>query len=114
MIKKYSLRLLQKAINTTFALDNSMQERVNTLYGKEICIIITPLNTRFFIKFDQQLILLDDYPWDPDTTIYSNPIGLIKLSCLPISKTRSLFNDDIKIIGDTELGLQVKRLFDKL
>jgi ubiquinone biosynthesis protein UbiJ len=58
--------------------------------------------------------LHSDYGGEADTTIISSPLGLIRLSFLPASKVRSLFNDQIKITGDTELGQQVKKLFDEL
>ncbi|OGV50536.1 MAG: hypothetical protein A3F46_05375 [Legionellales bacterium RIFCSPHIGHO2_12_FULL_42_9] len=114
-IKKYSLKALQKTINAALALDYHIHAKLNHLHGKVIQLIIAPLNTHFFITFaHNQLILLSEYSQEPDTIIRSSPLGLIKLSCLPVSKARSLFNDDIEILGDTELGLQVKMLFDDL
>lgn len=41
-------------------------------------------------------------------------MGLIRLSLLPASKARSLFNDKIRMKGDIELGQQVKKLFDEM
>ena len=46
--------------------------------------------------------------------IHSNPLGLIRLSLLPASKLRSVFNDNIRISGDVELGQEVKALFDNI
>src|SRR3990167_7980580 len=115
MIKKYSLMALEKAINHTLSLDASMPQKVGALHGKVLEIIIRPLNSCFFIQFDHhQLKLLSTYSGTPDTVIHSSPLGLIRLSLLPSSKVRSLFNDKIKMTGDTELGQQVKALFDDL
>ena len=115
MIKKYSLITLQKAINHALALDESMPTKIKALHGKVLEIIITPLNVHFFICFEgHKLQLLASYDGNPDTIIHSSPLGLIRLSLLPASKVRSLFNDKIRMSGDIELGQQVKKLFDEI
>lgn len=115
MIKHYSLNALQKAINRALSLDESRLDKIKELEGKVLKVIITPLGVSFFIAFrDNQLQLLADYDQQVNTVIESSPLGLIRLSFLPASKVRSLFNDQIKITGDTELGQDIKRLFDEL
>ena len=115
MIKQYSLTVLQKAINLALALDESMPSKIQALDGKVLEVIISPLDVHFFIRFTQhelQLHVENDGP--ADTIIRSSPLGLIRLSLLPASKMRSLFNDDIRISGDVELGQNVKKLFDEV
>lgn len=115
MLKKYSLKALQLAINQTLLLDEHMPAKLQALQGKVIEMVIAPLDVRFYIHFNQgELCLLDEYDGTVDTVIHSNPIGLIRLSILPASKARSLFNDKIRISGDVELGQEVKKLFDEL
>ncbi|WP_131795659.1 ubiquinone biosynthesis accessory factor UbiJ [Fluoribacter gormanii] len=115
MLKKYSLKALQIAINKAAKLDEQMPARLNAFDNKTLEIIISPLNVNFFIHFkDGEIVLLDCYDREADTVIHSNPLGLIRLSLLPASKARSLFNDKIRITGDTELGQQVKKLFDEM
>lgn len=115
MIKKYSLKALQQAINHALALDESMPEKICRLDGKTLEIIIAPLEVNFFVHFEKnELQLLDQYDDQVDTTIHSSPLGLIRLSFLPASKARSLFNDKIRLSGDIELGQSVKQLFDEL
>lgn len=115
MIKQYSLLALQKAINYALSLDDAMPDKLAALTGKLVEIIITPLGVNFFIAFEaQQLSLLASASRPADTIICSNPLGLIRLSFLPASKTRSLFNDSVKLSGDTELGQQIKQLFDSV
>lgn len=115
MIKKYSLKALQKAINYALALDESMSSKIAALEGKVLEVIVAPLAVNFYIRFEQQqLQLLDEHGGQPDTIIHSSPLGLIRLSFLPASKARSLFNDKIRLSGDLELGQQVKKLFDEL
>lgn len=115
MIKKYSLLVLQKALNQALTLDESIPGKMSELEGKVLEIVISPLQVNFFIRFeDQQMLLLDVFEGKPDTSIHSSPLGLIRLSFLPASKARSLFNDKIRISGDLELGQSVKKLFDDL
>ncbi len=115
MIKKYTLMALQKAINHALALDESMPDKLKSVEGKVLEVIITPLHVNFFIRFfEQKLLLLAAYKGEPDTIIHSSPLGLIRLSILPASKVRSLFNDKIRISGDIELGQRVKTLFDEI
>ncbi|WP_131782024.1 ubiquinone biosynthesis accessory factor UbiJ [Legionella gresilensis] len=115
MIKKYSLKALQAAINQALFLDESMPTKIKTFEGKVIEIIIAPLNVNFYITFKaEQLCLLERVTNEPDTIIHSNPLGLIRLSFLPASKARSLFNDKMRVSGDIELGLAIKKLFDEV
>lgn len=115
MLKKYSLKALQKAINKAMHMDEQVHSKLLPLADKTIELIITPLNINFFIHFQHDGIQLLDHSDVPaNTIIYSSPVGLIRLSLLPASKARSLFNDKIRMSGDIELGQQVKKLFDEL
>src|SRR3990167_7176547 len=115
MIKKYSLKALQQALNHGLSLDETRSDKIRQLHGKVLEIIINPLKVSFYITFDNaKLVLLDEYAGKIDTHIESSPIGLIRLSLLPASKVRSLFNDKIKISGDIALGQELKQLFDEL
>ena len=115
MIKKYSLIALQKAINHALALDPSTVSKIKALQGSVLQIIISPLNVYFFIMFENgQLELRPSFDAKPDTVIPSSPLGLIRLSILPASKVRSLFNDKIRMSGNIELGQRVKQLIDEL
>lgn len=115
MLKKYSLKALQIAINQALSLDEHMPEKLLKLQDKVLEMNVMPLGVRFFIQCHNGAIqLLDEYDGHADTIIHSNPIGLIRLSLLPASKARSLFNDKIRMSGDVELGQQVKKLFDEM
>jgi ubiquinone biosynthesis protein UbiJ len=115
MLKKYSLKALQKAMNQALHLDKEMPVKLLALDGRVIQMIIKPLQVTFFIQFKaSEVHLLDSYDGFPDTVIQSSPMGLIRLSLLPSSKARSLFNDNISITGDIELGQQIKALFDSI
>ncbi|AOW53357.1 SCP2 domain-containing protein [Legionella pneumophila] len=115
MLKEYSLKALQTAINQAMKLDEQMPQKLQKLDGKTLEMVITPLNVNFYIHFKgSEMQLLHRIDGRPDTIIHSNPIGLIRLRLLPTSKARSLFNDKIRISGDIELGQSVKKLFDEI
>lgn len=115
MIKTFSLMALQTALNQALSLDESRRSSIQALHGKVLELIISPLNIHFFMCFQHtEIQLLSQSSQAPDTIIHTSPLGLIRLSLLPASKVRSLFNDSIKLSGDLELGQQVKRLFDEL
>lgn len=115
MIKQYSLLALQKALNRALALDDTMPEKIKALHGKVLELIITPLQVHFFIRFHQSSIqLLAQHPDQVDTVIHCSPLGLIRLGLLPSSKVRSLFNDKVRLSGDLELGMEVKKLFESM
>ncbi|MBN9230320.1 MAG: hypothetical protein BGO90_00950 [Legionella sp. 40-6] len=115
MLKKYSLKALQIALNKALSLDPDTPDKFAALSGKTLEIVIAPLNANFYMQFStNELLLLDRFDGHPETIIHSNPIGLIRLSILPASKARSLFNDKIRMSGDIELGQKVKQIFDEL
>ncbi|MFI4918051.1 MAG: SCP2 domain-containing protein [Legionellales bacterium] len=115
MLKKYSLKALEKAINQAMSLDELTATKLQALDNKVLEMIIAPLDVNFFIQFKEgSMCLLADYDGQADTIIHSSPIGLIRLSLLPASKARSLFNDKVRMSGDIELGQQVKKLFDEM
>ncbi|MFZ4077569.1 MAG: ubiquinone biosynthesis accessory factor UbiJ [Legionellaceae bacterium] len=115
MIKQYSLYALQQAMNHALALDPVTVEKLGAFDNRVLKLIISPLNVSFFMQFKNKKIhLLATYDDTPDTTINSSPLGFIRLSLLPASKVRSLFNDHIRISGDVTLGQAVKQLFDDI
>jgi ubiquinone biosynthesis protein UbiJ len=114
-MKHYALVALQKACHHALALDESMPSKLLKLNGRVIKIVVNPLKLVFYIQFhDGQMLFLEKFSGEVDTTIQSSPLGFIRLSLLPASKLRSLFNEQIQISGDVELGQQVKQLFDEL
>jgi ubiquinone biosynthesis protein UbiJ len=115
MLKKLSLQTLQFAINQAISLDPHVSEQLLALNHKTIEMVVSPLNVHFYILIvDGSVQLLTHSHAKPDTIIHSNPMGLIRLSLLPSSKMRSLFNDQIKISGDVQLGQQLKKIFDSM
>lgn len=115
MIKQYALTALQKATHLALQLDESMPEKLTAFNGRVLHIMINPLHLGFYIHFiNGEMVFLEHHEGPVDTTIQSSPLGLIRLSLLPSSKVRSLFNDQIKISGDVALGQEVKQLFDEL
>lgn len=115
MLKKLSLQALQFAMNQAIGLDETMPHKLKIFDDKLIEIIVAPLQVHFYMGFQKgQIKLSNEIERAPDTIIHSSPIGFIRLSFLPASKMRSLFNDDIKISGDIELGQRLKKIMDSM
>lgn len=115
MIKRYSFLVLQKAINQALTLDETMHQKLVSLDGKVLELIVMPINVHFFMRFAEGSVHLQDtYEGLADATLQSHPLGFLKLSLLPSSKVRALFNDSVTITGDVELGQRVKAIFDGL
>ena len=115
MIKNFTLKALQTALNQALRLDENHPNTLNVMENKIIKMVVMPLHVSFFIRFNSNNVeLLSEYEGYVDTTIHSSPLGLIRLSLLPASKVRSLFNDQIQVSGDVELGQHVKKLFDDI
>lgn len=113
MLKKISLQALQFALDQALGLDPNLKEALNPLNNKVIEMVVSPLDVHFYIRIlDGRLVLSTKIEENPDTVIYSNPMGFIRLSLLPASKMRSLFNDEIRIKGDLELGRDLKKIMD--
>ncbi len=113
-IQAYSLGLLEKAIQKALSLDPLLPQKLAKLNGKVVQIMILPLRVSFYMCFKENQIFLDLTAQKVDTIIQSTPIGLIRLSLLPASKVRSLFNNQIVITGDMLVGQEVKQLFDRI
>lgn len=115
MIKSISLQALQFAINQAIQLDKEMREKLYPFDHKVIEMVISSLGVCFYLRFFQGVIYLNkESSKTPDTIIHTSPLGLIRLSFLPSSKMRSLFNDNIRITGDLELGQALKKIFDSM
>jgi ubiquinone biosynthesis protein UbiJ len=113
MLKKISLQALQYALDQALGLDPNLKEALKPLDQKVIEMVVSPLDVHFYISIlAGRLILSTKIDQQPDTVIYSNPMGFIRLSLLPASKMRSLFNDEIRISGDLELGRDLKKIMD--
>lgn len=115
MLKKISLQALQFALDRALSLDPNIAPQLHLLEGKSIEMIISPLNVHFYILIQGgRLLLTTKSEQLPDTIIHSSPMGLIRLSLLPSSKMRSLFNDNIQMSGDLELGRDLKKIMDNI
>lgn len=110
-----SLQTLQFAIQQAIGLDPNVSHQLLSLNYKIIEVVVLPLHVHFYMVIEHGTIYLkSQVSQSPDTIIHSSPLGLIRLSILPASKTRSLFNDDIQISGDIGLGQDLKRIFDSM
>lgn len=114
IIKPLFISALESAINHYISLDDNVSEFLTPLAGKVIAITIEPFNEIFYLcPTENNIHCLDNFVGEVDTTISGSLIalGLMGLSNKPM---RSVYNGEVKIKGDMEVGRKFQLLFDKL
>lgn len=106
--------VLETAINQVLALDPETVERLQTLHGNVIAIELTGLNVNLYlIPKDNGLNVYGQFEGEPDTVLSGTPIAMAKMG-LAKEAGDVLFEGDVKISGDVELGQQFRDILDRL
>lgn len=112
LLKSTVLGGLQTALNGALRLDPATLDRLAALAGKAIEIRLRPLDLRFYllpgaggIRLAAQLERV------PDTVLTGTPLGLLR-GALRRSERRELFDEDLRIEGDTDTGRRIKAVLD--
>lgn len=114
LIKPLLINALESAINHTLSLDDKVSNYLTPLAGKVIAITIEPLNeTLYLCPTENSIQCLENFVGEVDTTISGSlvALGLMGFSTNPM---RSVYQGEIKINGDIEVGRKFQLLFDKL
>ncbi len=112
MIKKFFLNALSKALNKTLELDPEMFTRLKNLADKTIEIDLTNLDKKVFLLLTQtgfQVVEQTDHI--PDIVMRGTTLGFMKLRA---QKHVSLYNSEVKIMGDMGLAEEMKKIFSQL
>jgi len=104
---------LEQGINTALRLDPDGSAALGRLTGKVIAIELegSPL-TLYCLPGPGSLTLLTHYAGEPDTILSGRPLALFKL--VSGDSRRVLFEGEVKICGDVELGQHFKQVLDRL
>lgn len=104
---------LEQSVNAALRLDPDGSAALGRFSGKVIAIELTgsPL-TLFCLPGPGSLTLMSQYTGAPDTTLSGRPLALVKL--VTGDSRRVLFEGEVKIHGDVELGQQFKQVLDQL
>ena len=105
---------IENAFNRLLALDPEAAAQLAAMEGRIICLQIEGLNIRLYLFPDaEDVMILDDFDGDADTTISGTPLALAKLGMASDSQAE-MFSSDVSVTGDLKLGRQFNRLFASL
>ncbi len=105
---------IENAFNRLISLDPEAVQQLAAMEGRIICLQLEGLNIRlYFFPDAEDVMILDDFDGEADTTISGTPIALAKLGMADDSKAE-MFAGDVSISGDLKLGRQFNQLFATL
>lgn len=112
-MKTNIFKIISTSINSILLLDTMSKERLERLVGKVVTIELEPLNMVFQLSFSPTGVFIKpNHNLPTNTTISGTPLSLLSLALA--SEKKRFFAEDLKIVGDAELGQQVVALFDEL
>jgi len=110
------LAAMETAINQLFKMDPETFKRLTRFKGKIIAFHLSDINQNFYFFPDHQGIqIVSYYEGEADTTISGKLIAFARITAADEkTKTKTVFNGDIKITGDIALGQHFQSLFQQL
>ncbi len=107
------LMVMEAALNRALQLDPEALERMIALRGKVIAIQVRGLDLVFYLLPALDGVqLADSIDGEADTVIAGGPFSLLHTALT--GERRRLFDGDVSISGDMELGQRIQRLFRDL
>ena len=105
--------VLEQAVNAWLALDPDALARFQPCFGKVVAIDLQGTGlTLFCLPTASGLNFMSQYQGPADTTLSGRPFALFKLATG--DSTRVMFDGEVIIRGDVELGQAFKRAMDRL
>lgn len=105
---------IETAINQVLKLDPETVERIQTLQGKVIAIELRGLDTVMYILPQAgKLNVYSNFEGEADTVLRGSPVALARMG-LAKNAGDVLFEGDVEITGDVELGQQFREIIDGL
>lgn len=108
-----TIEILEQSVNAALQLDPEGSAALGRFAGKVIAIELqgSPL-TVYCLPGAGSILLLTHYSGNVDTTLSGRPVALLKL--VTGDSRRVMFEGEVKIRGDVELGQQFKQVLDWL
>ena len=104
---------LELLLNSALKMDPDSFEKLQSFAGKVIQIKLLGLELDFYLQISPQgIMLMNQYSGDADTILAGRPLKFAEMALGDARKV--LFNGDVTISGDVELGQNFKRWMDKL
>lgn len=105
---------LESAFNHLVSLDTEAASQLAAMEGRTICLQLEGLNIRLYLfPGVDDIMVLDDFDAEADTTISGTPVALMKMGLSSDSKAE-MFTGDVSISGDLKLGRQFNHLLASL
>lgn len=100
------------AFNTLIDMDPEAKRRLSAMQGRVIALRLKEIDLGLFlVPTDRGVQVYPRYEGEADTEIIGTPAGFVSLG---LGNTDAMFEGEVEIRGDVELGQAVKRLLDKL
>lgn len=104
---------LESAVNTYIAMDPDAQAEFAKFSDKVIAINVDSTGLILYcLPHSSGITIMTRYEGEPDTVICGRPVSLAKLSIF--SDTRVMFEGDVTIRGDVQLGQRFKRAIESI
>lgn len=105
---------IENAFNRLLSLDPEAAKQLAAMEGRIICLQLEGINTSLYLfPAEEDVMILDDFDGDADTTISGTLIALARLGMAENSQAE-MFGGGVTITGDLKLGSQFNRLFASL
>ena len=104
---------METTVNGYLKMDPEALSRFARFSDKVIAIELDTTGlTLYCLPSAEGVAIMSQYQGEPDTTISGRPISMAKLTLL--NDTQVMFDGEVKISGDVELGQQFKKALDGL
>ena len=103
---------LETAFNALIDMDPEAKRRLLAMQGKVIRIRLKEIDLSLtLIPGNDGVMIYPHYEGEPDTEIVGSPVGLLNLG---LGNKGALFQGEVVINGDVQLGQQLNRMLDQL
>jgi ubiquinone biosynthesis protein UbiJ len=103
---------VEGGFNTLIDMDPDARRRLSAMQGKLIAVRLKGIDlSLYLLPTDRGIQVHPHYSGEPDTEILGTPMGLLSLG---LGNSDAMFEGEVEIRGDVELGQAFKRLLDRL
>ena len=88
------------------------EEELSFLIDRHLCFYVDDLNVSYYIQYDGEQFLSDHHHKEYDVKISGHLYDFLLLMSRQEDSDTLFFNRRLRIEGGTEIGLQLKNLFD--
>lgn len=106
--------VLRKAVTQFLRLDPKSSQYLEPLAGKVICLRLTPMDWRIYLRPDANAVdILPGFGGESDVTLSGSPLAFARMG-LSDSPRRALFAGEVVVAGDMTAAQRFQRLFERL